>query len=294
MIRGWEARCPPHGSGRSQRQRTHLAGPGREERFGRCVEGRAGREDVVHEPDMGIANDSVRDPEGASHIGPAFAAVKARLTEGIPAAFESVGAPGSLELRRDPPRDPVGVIESPPAASFRMERNAHHQIGPRIALAAQLPTEFDRQMIDRQSNRDRGSEGPSGGLEARDPATDRPFVAGQGVAAVERTAVGQTAPTGFVRKVWPYTEQRPTTGTTVRSTPAGQIAIASRTERRTQRGDQCVALDAAARCHHVEQRPPEVRPSIHGFPARRETTRPSGTGMRGACRGACRGVGVLG
>ena len=93
------------------------------------VEGGAGGEYVIDEPDSIEARSGALNPKGPAQIGPAFGVAKARLGCRITYPYEGIGCQGEIEGLRDSARDEITVIE----AAHRFERSG---VGLRMGAIA--------------------------------------------------------------------------------------------------------------------------------------------------------------
>jgi hypothetical protein len=137
----------------------HLEGSCLEQGVGRRIECAARRQHIVDEPDAGPGLEPARGPECPAHVRSTLRTRQRRLRPGLPNAFEPIGPPGPLENPRDASRDRVGVVESAPPPTSRMEGDAHHQIGASPGFCEQPAAELEGQVIDREPNRKGRTEG---------------------------------------------------------------------------------------------------------------------------------------
>jgi len=288
MIRGPVVGCPPDRHGGRQGEPTHFEGSCLEQGVGRRVEGAAGRQHVVYEPDACPGVEPARDAEGPPHVCSSFRTRQRSLGPGLPNAFEPVRRPRPIDQPRNPSRDRVGVIESTSPPTSRVERHAHDEVRSSPGFGDRSVGELEGQKVDREADRNGWTEWAPSRLEAGNPAADGSFVADERMAHVKRASVGEAARTGVVggRRAKPGPSrdtfaERATARTAVRRAPARESPVTGATERTVTRRQMRITLDAAARGHGLEERPGQGLQSIHrsrACPAKRHVPE-SGPGV---------------
>jgi hypothetical protein len=122
----------------------------------------------------------MRRTKGASHVLSPFAANhQPGLIAGVTQTLEDIRHPRSRETLRNALRDWIDMVEASPAAAARMQGDTDDQIRPRDRLPGDPPGQLRREMIDREADRDTGTEGTPSVLEAGNPPPDGAFVASQ-------------------------------------------------------------------------------------------------------------------
>jgi len=179
MIGSSMSRRPSAGQCCCECQGADLEGTRLEQGVSGRIERAAGRQHIIDQPNSRRRAQTFRDAKCASHVFTPLTADQLRLIASVMNPLEDIGDPRPSEAPRDSVGDRIDMVEASPAATARVERDARDEIRSRGRLLDDVSGEFDREMVDRKSDRDGRAEGTSCVLEAGDPASHGAFVADQ-------------------------------------------------------------------------------------------------------------------
>lgn len=187
---------PPRPSARKcsgERERSDLRGAAIEQRVGSGIECVSSRQHIIDQPDVCSRSQPACDAKRAANVLAPVPTDEFRLVSCLMDSHQGIGGPRPPEVARNSAGDGIDVVESPPAFAARVKGNADDAIGPCARLFENTPRQFIGEMIDRETDRDRRSEGAAGGLEPGYPASNGAFIAKQRAATMERAAFCQAS-----------------------------------------------------------------------------------------------------
>lgn len=247
-------------------ERADLEDARLEQRVGRGIEGAAGREHIIDQPNACRRVQAARGTKRSTYVLAPFATDELGLVARVMNALEGIGDPRTAEALRNSACDGIDMVEAPPTATAGMERDAHDEIGSRGRFRCDASAQFDREMVDRQADHNGRTKGTSSGLEAGNPSPHGAFVANQRAATVQGAALHETSGAAleyaviqirFIGRAHPGWS--PTPRTAIHHSPPGQPAVASRAERARSSRERRVAFEAARPRDGVQQN----RDSVH-------------------------------
>lgn len=170
-------------------ERADLEDARLEQRVGRGIEGAAGREHIIDQPNACRRVQAARGTKRSTYVRAPFATDELGLVARVMNALEGIGDPRTAEALRNSACDGIDMVEAPPTATAGMERDAHDEIGSRGRFRCDASAQFDREMVDRQADHNGRTKGTSSGLEAGNPSPHGAFVANQRAATVQGAAL---------------------------------------------------------------------------------------------------------